>query len=70
MKSTIQHSALPDLLTSRQLCTRWGIVPKTLLQKEKQGVIKPIKISRKKLYRISDVLESERMQQGGSNNEK
>ena len=69
MKSTIQHSALPELLTSRQLCARWGIVPKTLLQKEKQGVIKPIKISRKKLYRISDILKSESEQQGGRSDE-
>ena len=50
---------LPRLMSRKELCDRWSITGKTLHEKEKQGLISPLSIGRKKLYRICDILKAE-----------
>lgn len=47
-------------LTHRQLLERWQISPNTLLRREENGIITPIKLGgRKKLYSLKAVREAE-----------
>ena len=48
------------LLTTQELCTRWGITRDTLHNWEKKGIITKLPLGgRKKMYSLKDVEESE-----------
>lgn len=47
------------LLTAEELCSRWEICKSTLYNYEVEGKIAPVKVGRKKLYPIANVIEYE-----------
>ncbi|MCI6671522.1 MAG: MerR family transcriptional regulator [Prevotella sp.] len=65
MKKVIQNKmyenvVVNQLLTTEQLCKRWGICRTTLHTWEKNGIISPVQTGgRKKMYSIQDVREVE-----------
>jgi hypothetical protein len=47
-------------LTRAQLARRHQTTPETIIRREKEGLLKPLKLGRQVRFRLSDILEFER----------
>ena len=60
LKDTISFQAeKPDNLSTEDLCKRWGVCKSTIHNYVKQGVIKHIKLNRRVLFPMEEVLKAE-----------
>jgi len=52
-------------LSRQQLAERWGCCKETIKRRERAGILKPVRFSRRSLrYRIKDIEEIERQASG------
>lgn len=54
-----QETAESVLITRRELAARWHCHEDTIKRREDEGVITPVTVGHKRLYRLSDVEKAE-----------
>jgi len=57
MKNIAEQSI--EMMTRRELASRWRVSTETLKRREKAGLLRALKIGRGIRYRLSDILDCE-----------